>query len=464
MKLTLSAKLTIGYLVFALISFLLVMLAAAPMLESYLIREDASALYDSAQGIATRIAESGNDTADADTIITRLAPIPENHEVNLWVLSPSGEVIFDKDGKRTGEIIAGFDPAESSDFYRTGLFYNMFEEEMLSVLAPVTINFQVTEYVTVHMSTANLLQVRDGIMNIMYITLLLLLLIALIALIFFYRSFIRPLRQINYAAAEYAAGNLGHVIPIHRRDEIGGLATTLNGMVAELNKNEEFQREFISNISHDFRSPLTSIRGYLVAMQDGTIPPEMQGKYLDIVINETDRLAGLTQRMLTLNSLHAENALINPVYFDLHDVIRKTCASFEGVCRQKQLRFELNFEVESEMVYADKEKIQQVLYNLIDNAIKFSYKDSAIYIRTREVRDKVFVQVRDTGQGIPKESLPQIWNRFYKSDTSRGKDKSGTGLGLAIVKDIITAHNEQIDCISTEGIGTEFVFRLPKKL
>ena len=464
MKLTLSAKLTIGYVAFALLSFLLVMLAASPMLESYLIREDASALYDAAQDIATRIAEGGNESVNTDSIIIRLAPIPENREVRLWVLTPDGEIIFDKDNEHTNEIIAGFDPAESSDFYRTGTFYHSFEEEMLSVLAPVTINFQVTEYVAIHMSTAELLQVEEGIMNIMYITLLLLLLILLIFLILFYRHFLKPLRQINYAAAEYAAGNLGHIIPIRRGDEIGQLATTLNGMVAELNKNEEFQREFISNISHDFRSPLTSIRGYLVAMQDGTIPPEMQGKYLDIVINETDRLTGLTQSMLTLNSLHAENALINPVYFDLHEVIRNTCASFEGVCRAKQLSFELTFEAESEMVYADKEKIQQVLYNLIDNAIKFSYKNSSIYIRTRSVRDKVFVQVRDTGQGIPKESLPQIWNRFYKSDTSRGKDKSGTGLGLAIVKDIITAHNEQIDCISTEGIGTEFVFRLPKKL
>jgi signal transduction histidine kinase len=224
---------------------------------------------------------------------------------------------------------------------------------------------------------------------------------------------------------------------------------------------EEYQRTFIANISHDFRSPLTSIKGYLEAILDGTIPPEMYEKYLNRVISETERLNKLTQGLLTLNSLDSKGYL-SRANFDINRVIKDTAASFEGTCDTKNIVLDLTFSDNIIMVYADLGKIQQVLYNLIDNAIKFSHPDSVIYIQAAIKYEKVFVSVKDTGIGIPKDSQKKIWERFYKTDISRGKDKKGTGLGLAIVKEIIQNHGETIDVISTEGVGTEFIFTLPR--
>ena len=147
--------------------------------------------------------------------------------------------------------------------------------------------------------------------------------------------------------------------------------------------------------------------------------------------------------------------------FDMNQVIRNTVATFEGTCESKQIHIELTLTGETLTVNGDMSKIQQVLYNLLDNAIKFSHHNSSIYIETRVKHNKLFVSVKDTGIGIPKESQKLIFDRFYKSDLSRGKDKKGTGLGLSITKEIIHAHGENINVISTEGVGTEFIFTLP---
>ncbi|MFR3764159.1 MAG: sensor histidine kinase, partial [[Clostridium] symbiosum] len=314
---------------------------------------------------------------------------------------------------------------------------------------------------TIHLPISVIKAEQNGFLNIVYITSGIIFALSLIILLIFTKIVYFPLKKITYAANEYAAGNLSHNIKITSHDEIGYLANTLNYMSSELNDMEEYQRKFIANVSHDFRSPLTSIKGYLEAILDGTIPPELYQKYLGIIISETERLNKLTQGMLTLNSLDSKGYL-SRTNFDINRTVKDTAATFEGTCSAKRITFDLTFSDSIQMVYADLGKIQQVLYNLIDNAIKFSREDSVIYIQTSVRYEKVFVSVKDTGVGIPKNNIKKIWERFYKSDVSRGKDKKGTGLGLAIVKEIIQAHGENIDVVSTEGVGTEFIFSLPK--
>jgi signal transduction histidine kinase len=290
--------------------------------------------------------------------------------------------------------------------------------------------------------------------------LLILFLLSLIILIFFSELVYGPLLRIITATEHYAAGNLRYEISIESDDEIGYLAASLSYMAQELAKGEDNQKHLVANVSHDFRSPLTSIRGYLEAMIDGTIPPEMHEKYLTIVLNETERLTKLTNSLLTLNNLNTKGLMLNRTNFDINAVIRNVAATFEGTCKNKKLAIELILTGEELYVNADMEKIQQVLYNLTDNAIKFSHHDSLIKIETTEKKNKVFVSVKDYGIGIPKEDQKYVFDRFYKSDASRGKDKKGTGLGLSITKEIIHSHEEHIDVISTEGVGTEFVFSL----
>ena len=195
-------------------------------------------------------------------------------------------------------------------------------------------------------------------------------------------------------------------------------------------------------------------------MSDGTIPPEMYPRYLSILLFETDRLTKLTNNLLTLNDMDPKSVRLNYTDFDINDIIRHTIETFEGTCLEKKISFKLTFSSKQLMVSADVDKIQQVLYNLIDNAIKFSHPESDILISSKVRTGRVFISVKDSGIGIPKESIQKIWERFYKTDTSRGRDKKGSGLGLSIVKEIINAHGEHIDVISTEGVGTEFVFSL----
>ena len=233
-------------------------------------------------------------------------------------------------------------------------------------------------------------------------------------------------------------------------------------MASELNSLDDYQKKFVANISHDFRSPLTSIKGYIEAIQDGTIPTEMQDKYLGIVLFETERLTKLTTNLLALNTFDNNGKILEITSFDINHIIKQTAATFEGICTKKKISFKLVFSDRETFVDADLGKIQQVLYNLIDNAIKFSHQNSNIKVSSEVKGDKVFVAVKDYGIGIPKDSIKKIWERFYKLDTSRGKDKKGTGLGLSITKEIINAHNENINVISTENVGTEFIFSLPK--
>lgn len=379
------------------------------------------------------------------------------------MVNRQGIIVVDSDqSSRSGTVIENFDPtAAGNRHYSIGNYYGQFPFDVVSVSAPITGNYNTYGYVLVHLPIYQIQNEANGALNIVYITALVIFVLSLIILLVFTKTVYFPLKRITEGANEYAVGNLTHQIDLKTHDEMGYLAATLNYMSGELNKMEEYQRKFIANVSHDFRSPLTSIKGYLEAMIDGTIPPEMYEKYLTRMIAETERLNKLTQGMLTLNSLDSKGYLSRS-NFDMNRVIKDTAASFEGTCDTRDINFDLTFSDNIQMVYADLGKIQQVLYNLIDNAIKFSHNNSTIFIQTSVRYEKIFVSVKDTGIGIPKESVKKIWERFYKTDLSRGKDKKGTGLGLSIVKEIIQAHGENIDVVSTEGVGTEFIFSLPR--
>ncbi len=272
-----------------------------------------------------------------------------------------------------------------------------------------------------------------------------------------------PLRRLCQAAKSFSVSRYNPPVIFHTHDEYHDLADALNLIGKDLNNFDEYQRAFISNISHDFRSPLTSIRGYAQAMLDGTIPYETQEKYLNIILSETDRLTNLTSNLLELNSFNRESVLLDLTNFNIHETIIQTVNTLEGTAAKKGITFVLDFNAKKElMVHADEGKIHQVLYNLIDNAVKFSHSNSEVKIGARKKGDKIFVSVKDSGIGIPKNSISKVFDRFYKTDLSRGKDKKGTGLGLSISKEIINSHNQTINVVSTEGVGTEFIFTLKK--
>ena len=401
---SLYAKFILGYLVFGLIGFVFIATFSSHITYRYLISEESEALYD-----------------EANLLAGTYSDIYQGRNISLDTASPQLEETAPS--SHVGTVIKNFDPtAAGNQVYMIGDFFGAFDSDTLSVLAPITGNFNTYGYVVIHMPMSQVLSDHTEILNIIYLTAGIIFFLSLIILLVFTKTVYLPLKKITAGAMEYADGNLGHTIKVKTSDEIGYLANTLNYMSSELNKME---------------------------------------KYLNIVISETERLNKLTQGMLTLNSLDSKGFLSRS-NFDINRVIKDTAASFEGTCNAKDIVLDLTFSNDVQMVYADLGKIQQVLYNLIDNAIKFSHENSVIYIQTAMRYEKVFVSVKDTGVGIPKENIKKIWDRFYKSDTSRGKDKKGTGLGLAIVKEIIQAHGENIDVVSTAGVGTEFIFTLPK--
>lgn len=461
---SLYTKFIAGYLVFGLLGFITIATVSSHMTYTSLIRQQSELLYDEANLMASDFSTLYQGTTmDLDVAYPKLKAVSTYLHVDVWVVNKQGTIISDSGSPSlSGISINGFNPtATGNRSYSIGNYYGLFNSDVLSVSAPITGNYTTHGYVIIHLPISDIISSRDDILNLIYITSALIFGISLIILLVFTKTVYHPLKKITAAANEYASGNLTYNLKLDTHDEMGYLAATLNYMSDELNKMEEYQKTFIANVSHDFRSPLTSIKGYLEAIIDGTIPPEMQEKYLNIIISETERLNKLTQGMLTLNSLDSKGYLSRN-NFDINRVIKDTAATFEGICNSKNITFDLTFSDTLQMVYADLGKIQQVLYNLIDNAIKFSHNDSVIYIQTFVKYEKVFVSVKDTGIGIPKNSIKKIWERFYKSDLSRGKDKKGTGLGLSIVKEIIQSHGENIDVISTEDVGTEFIFSLPR--
>ncbi len=466
MKRTLYPKLAAGYLLYGIIGFIIIATFTYHLTFHFLEKREASNLYRESVLISSDYAENYFSNAmSLEEIRAQLTALSAYLSGEIWIVDTRGAIILNTaqpELTESEETIAGFDVTDfGSRYYQTGRFYDHFTADTLSVFSPITVNYKVRGYCVIHKPMSSVISLANSLTAIAYQTLALLFAAAIAVLALFTWVVYFPIRKIAKGAAEYAAGNFQAKIDYHANDEIGYLAASFNYMANELNTLEDDQKKFVSNVSHDFRSPLTSIKGYVEAMLDGTIPVEMQEKYLNIILFETERLNKLTTSLLELNRYGSHGMMLDITDFDINYTIRKTVQTFEGACKDKRISCNLILTGERLYVSADISKIQQVLYNLIDNALKFSHSDSSITIETTEKNEKIFVSVKDTGIGIPKDSIKKIWERFYKTDLSRGKDKKGTGLGLSIVKEIIQAHGENITVISTEGVGTEFIFTLP---
>lgn len=464
MKKHLLTEFLIAYLLIGILGFFSVTVVASILIEDYLEGIIARNLNLEVSSIVANEHLQKSFCSGKWLLLEHdLAAIANYENSTIWFMNPDCEISISVPDNDFLPLPEQFHPENwKNGSHSIGNFYGCFPEPRLTVLAPMIVNHQTVGYVLIHYRMEQLYVRRSGALSITQIVFVLMYLLSSFLVALFYLRIYQPLQQITRGANEYAEGNLSYRIPVKSNNEMGYLANTLNYMSDILNQNGEFQKQFVSNVSHDFRSPLTSIKGYVNAILDGTIPPEFQDRYLSIIASETERLEKLTQSLLSLNELDTKKRTLINSRFDINQMIRSSAALFEGTCSEKYIRLELSLSEKELMVIADEQQIQQVLYNLIDNAIKFSPEHSSIRIQTARKGLRVFVSVKDYGCGIPKESLSKIWNRFYKTDSSRGKDRRGTGLGLSIVKEIINAHDQQIDVVSTVGEGTEFIFTLEK--
>lgn len=465
MRKTILTKIIIGYVVFLFLAFFALRLYTFSHMRQVIQSDEAERLYSNAVSIAGSYGyRFFNEQITGETLNEYLKNASEMLHSDIWVVSTQGKVTGAsvQDSTVAPNYIRDFDVTEMFDdsFYNIGTFHSYFDSEHLSVYAPITIKYNVCGYVILHKPTSSFTRLTRQATQLTFQAALIIMAASTIVFWFLMRRIIKPVKKLCQLADEFANDNFKAQAEILGDDELAYLGHTMNEMANKIDTQEEVQRKFIANVSHDFKSPLTSIRGYLQAMMDGTIPQEHYKRYLGIISNEADRLTNLTNNLLDLNRIGSQGSVLEKEDFNINQVIIDCAHTCEVQCDKKGIRLSLLLYDETSLVHANKTKIEQVLYNLLDNAIKFSYKDSQIWIETVERDNKIYVSVRDEGIGIPEASLHSIWHRFYKTDLSRGKDKNGTGLGLSIVKEIIQAHNETIHVTSTIGVGTEFTFSL----
>ena len=350
---------------------------------------------------------------------------------------------------------------DGTPIFTYGTLDGLLLEPLLTVAYPLRSGGNVVGAVLVGTSMEEL---EAAIFEMYMLTLISLGLSALVAGALIYmssRSISRPLRQMNEAARVIAGGDLEKRIPVQSKDEVGQLAESFNHMAEGLQEQERIRRAFIANLSHDIRSPLTSMRGFLQAIEDGTVPPEKLHYYIGIVMDESERLIKLANNILDVSLL--QETSLHYSEFDINQLIRKTVLSFEPRATAKSLQLHCRFAHEEDIIKADYDKIQRVVYNLVDNAVKFVPEGGEVVIETSIEADNIQVSIQDNGRGIAKEDQSQIFDRFYKGDPSRNEHKKGSGLGLSIVKELIRAHNGQVKIQSEQNKGCLFTFAIPKR-
>lgn len=300
----------------------------------------------------------------------------------------------------------------------------------------------------------------DGMIRSIIMSTLWLTLAVLVAAYFISERLVSPLRAMSRASKSFAKGQFDVRVPVRGKDEVAELAGAFNNMASALASNEEMRRLFLANVSHDLRTPMTTISGFIDGILDGAIPPEKHEYYLGVIASEVRRLSRLVSTLLDITRIQAGERKFNMVSFDICEMCRQILVSSEQRINAKNL--DVDFECDDDNMYAlgDTDAIHQILYNIMDNAIKFSRDGGKYVITISRKGGKIYTSVYNEGIGIPADDLPYIFDRFYKTDKSRGLDKTGVGLGLYIARTIIESHGENIWCESESGKWCRFTFTL----
>jgi len=302
----------------------------------------------------------------------------------------------------------------------------------------------------------------EAMIKTMIMSTLWLMLATLVAVYFITERLVSPLRAMSKASRAFAAGQFDVRVTVSGNDEVADLADAFNNMASAMQHSEEMRRLFIANVSHDLRTPMTTISGFIDSILEGVIPPDKVPHYLGVISAEVKRLSRLVSSLLDITKIQAGERKFSKAPFDICEMAREIIISSEQRLEDKHLDVEFDADRDNMFVNADRDAIHQVLYNLCDNGIKFAKPEGKYSISIKETGSKITVSVFNEGEGITKEDLPFVFDRFYKGDRSRGLDKTGVGLGLYISRTIIEAHGERIKVESEYGEWCRFTFTLPK--
>ncbi len=431
-----------------------------------------SQLRQDAQVVANLAGAYGmDDNLTSRELMLNLDIVSQITEADVVICDNQGYIILCS-GNLTGRDLDGWrlnqeylDKVYENDGYSaTGTIRNLYSEERYVVSAPIVSGEEHLGIVMVSTPTAGTKVVLDRIANIFTTAAVFVVLVAVLGVTAFARRESKPLKELANAATAFGHGELDARVKIDEdsSEEMEELALAFNNMASSLQKSEYQRQEFVANVSHELKTPMTTISGYVDGILDGTIPPEHQEHYLHIVSDETKRLSRLVRSMLDISQLQKEQGIPEEkkIHFDLEECAGQVLITFEKKINDKKLNVDVNFPEHPVYTMANQDYITQVIYNLLDNAVKFCPEGGTLGLTIREGSNKAYVSVSNDGQTIPPEELPLVFDRFHKLDKSRSQNRDGWGLGLYIVKTIVCAHGENISVTSKNG-KTEFTFTMP---
>jgi len=389
--------------------------------------------------------------------------------LKVWIVPSGGNMVVTEEGADIDLIEKELDINEIQSVLNTGKpifraanYINLPENQYYTLIYPIEVSGERIFVLYLNKSLPFINKTVTDINRFAIFTLMLASLYAGITLFFFAKRISDDIKRLNQGVKFVAKGNFDYAFDTTRSDEVGELCRNFNQMTTELKNMEDTRRKFISDLSHDLRSPITSIKGYTMGILDGTIPPEKWEKYLNIVKDEADRLTKLINDILDLSKIQNESVELNVSDFDVHEMLLNILDRFEARILEKGVEVTTRLATGDVRVEGDMQLIERVIYNLMDNAVKFVNDDGTIELLTDIKDKKILIGIRNTGTSIPEDQLSQIWQRFSKGDHSRGLEKKSSGLGLAIVKEILDAHGEKIDVYSNQYLGVMFVFSMTR--
>lgn len=449
------------------------------------LQHNSDIIAQNAQQVLERISNSGfegkTDTHPLTVICNTMRIMSEAIDADIFITDTDGEVVVCKemlddkfsfsDNHRCSihsryrisrEIIT---KASAGGYHEDSTLGGIFANDQLTASSPIVVSGKTVAVVfATEPITTNWYSYAKRILEVFLTAALLALIVSFFTVYYLSYRLTRPLRQMSVAIRHYAEGDFSYKVKVKGHDELAELSQAFNTMAMSLSAQESSRRSFVANVSHELKTPMTSIGGFIDGILDGTIPQNKQDYYLRLVSDEIKRLSRLVTGMLNMSKIEAGEMQINLKSFDISENIFKTLLNFEKKINDNNIEIVGLDTMQSILVSADEDMIQQVIYNLIDNAVKFTPRGGYIFIKDYKDSEKTFVSIRNSGDGIERDELDKIFERFYKVDRSRSYDVKGAGLGLFLVKSIIELHGGEIKVESKVGEYTEFAFWIPNKI
>ena len=391
--------------------------------------------------------------------------ISSTTETQIFLVNLEGNTLICSEGEncnhRTYSISEDImKTAISGEYNESGTLNGIYDNSHYTVGIPIVYEGTTLAVLFASTEATDVWYFIMDLMDIIFFCALIATAISSVAIYFVTARMTKPLREMAAAARSFSTGDFTVRVPAEGEDEIAQLARSFNHMADSMSDLESVRRSFIANVSHELKTPMMTIGGFIDGILDGTVPEEKRKQYLEIVSEEVKRLSRLVKSMLSIARIEAGDMKLNPTDFDINELVCRTVFAFEQKIEEKKLEI-LGLESDEVFVNADNDLIHQVVYNLIDNAVKFANEGGYISFSYSVKDGNVFVSVKNTGNGIAQQELPRLFDRFYKTDKSRSLDKTGVGLGLYIVQTIVNQHKGDLLVKSVEGEYTEFSFSLP---